>query len=197
MIKISNLTKKFDELVIFDNINVIFPSKGLCFVSSPSGSGKTTLLNLLSLIDKDYSGDIFINDINYKSIINSEEFRGNNFSYIFQENDLFNNLSIKDNLCIDKDIDIKDILKKVRLNVDENRLVNTLSLGEYKRVSLARAIINESKVIFIDELTASLDFENKKIIMDIIKEISKCALIIYVSHDTELIHTYADFIYKI
>ena len=103
----------------------------------------------------------------------------------------------QDNLCIDKEVDVKSVLKKVRLNADETRVVNTLSQGEYKRVSLARAILNDAKVIFVDEITSSLDDDNKKIVMEIIKEISKEILVIYVSHDNELINRYGDYIYKI
>ena len=143
-------------------------------------------------MDEDYSGEVYINETNYKDIRKQEEFRGNNFAYVFQENDLFNELSIKDNLCIDKEVDVKNVLKKVRLNADETRVVNTLSQGEYKRVSLARAILNDAKVIFVDEITSSLDDDNKKIVMEIIKEISKEILVIYVSHDRELINTYGD-----
>ena len=187
MIKLVNVCKKYGDLVVFENVNITFPSKGFIYISGESGKGKTTLLNLLSMIDNDYGGDIFIDDINYRNILDKESFRGNNFSFALQKNDLFPAMSIKDNIMLDKnDNNVSELLKKVDLNKDVNVLVNTLSGGEYKRVSLLRALYSNCKVLFVDEVTASLDEENKKIIIEMLKEISKDKLVFFISHDSTL-----------
>ena len=197
MIKLVNVCKKYGDLVIFDNVNITFPSKGFIYISGESGKGKTTLLNMLSMIDSDYEGDIYIDDIDYKTVVDKESFRGNNFSFVLQKNDLFPAMSIKDNIVLDKkENNINPLLEKLYINKDVNLLVNTLSGGEYKRVSFARAIYSDCKVLFVDEVTSSLDEENKKIIIEILNEISKYKLVFFISHDLTL-KEFADDVYYI
>ena len=93
MIKLKNVNKKYDKLIL-NNLNITFEN-GLIGIIGSSGCGKSTLLNLISLLDNDYEGDIYFNNINYKDIHDKEKFRYENFGFVFQNYQLFNLLNVK------------------------------------------------------------------------------------------------------
>ena len=98
MIKLKNVNKKYDKLIL-NNLNITFEN-GLIGIIGSSGCGKSTLLNLISLLDNDYEGDIYFNNINYKDIHDKEKFRYENFGFVFQNYQLFNLLNVKDNILM-------------------------------------------------------------------------------------------------
>lgn len=202
MITIKRLNKKYDDQIIFEDAECSFPSRGLVGIIGRSGEGKSTLLNILALLDLDYEGEIALDNCSYHQIKNLEEYRFNNFGFIFQNYSLFNLLSIKDNVIIgasenQKIDDIYSILKKVNLKIDKNKCVSFLSGGEKQKVAIARALFNSPRVLFCDEPTGALDEENKHVIMSLLKEISKDILVILVSHEIDLIRQYCDSLYEI
>ena len=98
MIELKNVNKKYDKLIL-NNLNISFES-GLIGILGRSGCGKSTLLNLISLLDNNYEGDIYFNNINYKDIHDKEKFRYENFGFVFQNYQLFNLLNVKDNILM-------------------------------------------------------------------------------------------------
>lgn len=203
MIEIKNLSKKFQNQVVLEKVNLKLPNRGLIALTGASGEGKSTLLNILSMLDLDYEGELYIDERNYRSIQDLEQFRFNNFGFVFQNYSLFNLMSIKDNILLnDKDelssqIKLKNVLEKVAIELDVNKLVNTLSGGEKQRIAIARALYLEPRILFCDEPTGALDEDNKKNIMELLKKISKDILVVIVSHEQDLIELYADSIYQI
>lgn len=201
MIRVNNLIKKYGSNIILNNINCTF-SNGLIGLVGTSGEGKTTLLNILSLNDDDYQGNIFFNGIEYKSIKEKEDFRKNNFGFVFQNPIMFDDLSVIDNICFDEKQDISNknkvsmILEKVGLNVPLNKEAKYLSGGEKQRLSIARAIFHNVNVIFCDEPTGALDHHNKVLILKLLKELSKEKLIIIVTHE-DIVKDFADSIYEL
>ena len=204
MIKLINVTKKYQNRLALDNINYQFPRNGLVIIYGASGSGKTTLLNCLSgLID--FEGSIEIDHQNIETLSDNElsELRLTSYGFVFQDFKLFENETVVANLLFPLETlnhlsnDIKtrkcqDLLSLVGLDNKEKQVVNKLSGGEKQRVAIARALINDPKVLLADEPTGSLDEKNSQDIMDILKIISKRSLIIVVSHDQELTKKYAD-----
>ncbi len=177
-IKISNLIKKFDEKIIFDDFSFEFNNNGIYILNGDSGAGKTTLLRIIAGLDKDFEGEIIKSD---KTCI----------SYCFQEYRLFPWLNAIDNIVIaisDKNNEsIRDraaeILRLLNFSETDMKLMpNELSGGMKQRVSFARALLYPSNVLLLDEVTKELD-ENLSIkILDIIKEEAKNRLIILVTH---------------
>ena len=95
MIKIKNLSKQYNDQYVLKNINLSLPSKGLIGISGESGSGKSTFLNALSLMDKNYEGEIIINNKNILRFSDLEKDKYHlNIGYIFQNPYLFNKLII-------------------------------------------------------------------------------------------------------
>ena len=199
MIKVKNLSKKYNDFYVLKNINLSFSSKGLIGISGESGSGKTTLLNAISLIDDEYEGEIIVNGKNIlKYSKNEKEKYRKSIGYVFQKPILFEFCSVKDNVKLlsmvkGKQYEIESILKQVKMDKYSNKLVSKLSGGQRQRVSIASTIVSKPNILLCDEPTGALDHENSLNIMRILKEISKDKLVLIVSHDIELLKEFVDY----
>lgn len=150
MIEIKNLNKKFNDKVIFNNLNLTIEDGEMLAISGASGSGKTTLLNILGKLDKEYDGNIIIDNKNLKTITQTNYLR-NTIGYLFQNYALADNLTVTRNLDFslkysdDKSLEAKEnALEMVGLDPKEylNKKIYTLSGGEQQRVALARLFLN-------------------------------------------------------
>ena len=204
MIKIMNLSKCFGNTLVLKNIDLSFPRNGIVVIYGPSGCGKTTLLNCISGLIQ-YDGSINVDSTNIE-VLNEKQmsdFRIKNYGFIFQDYKLFENETVNENILFPlKSISnllkeklnrkCSDLMEIVGVSNLDNQYVKNLSGGEKQRVCIARALVNDPKIILADEPTGALDSENGDKIMHILSEISKSALIIIVSHDKELCDKYAD-----
>ena len=198
-LKLNNLSKKYERnksLKVLNNINFKFESGKVYSIVGPSGSGKSTLLNLLSLIDIPSSGFIEYNNkkIDTNSTIENDSIRSKNIGIIYQDKNLLADFTALENvlfpsLLVTKDkkksIDLaKKLIKQFGLNFRFNHFPSELSGGENQRIAIARAIINEPKIILADEPTGSLDFENAKQIFKILFNLkNKNRIIIFATHN--------------
>lgn len=196
MIVLNNVNKIYDQKSIKENnvlkdVNLTIDHLGIVSIFGPSGCGKTTLLNLIAGLDNVSSGEILIDGEKP-----SDLFRLNNIGLVFQDFVLVERISVLDNLkMIDNslsDEEIERVLKDLQINHLKERKVSHLSGGEKQRVSIARAILKKPKFIICDEPTGNLDKGNSKIVMDILKILSKKYLIIVVSHNLELVKEYSN-----
>lgn len=209
MIKITNLNKyynkgKSNEIHVINNTSIEFPSTGLISFIGSSGSGKTTLLNTIGGLDK-ATGLISYNDIEFnKYQMNQiDKYRKKNIGYIFQnylileEETVYNNLKIALEIIgvtdpIEQDKRISYTLNAVGLYKYRKKLAGALSGGQMQRVSIARALVKNNKIIIADEPTGNLDSENSIEIMNILKKISEKTLVLLVTHNKELAEFYSD-----
>lgn len=208
MIKITNVSKKYvidnntNEQVL-NNINIDF-NPGFNVILGPSGCGKSTLLNLISGLDSDYDGDIFIND-KLLSQTNLDTYRRSKIGFIFQNFNLINHLSILENICVGLKLDstlskkqINDkaleLLKQVGLQDYVNKLPSQLSGGQKQRVAIARSLSNNPQILFADEPTGALDSKTSVEVINILVELAKSGkTVIVVTHDNSICD-YADYI---
>lgn len=176
MIKIKDLSIKFDQKVIFDHTDFTINKNEFVCIKGPSGSGKSTLLAVIGLLSKNIYNYEF-NDVKIDKK-NKEIIRKENFAYIFQNDLLIDYFNVYDNLVmplknlhvkVNKD-DVENLAKQ--LNIFDLLYKNTkqLSGGEKQRVSIARAILCGKQIITADEPTGSLDPVNSKIVMDLLKQ---------------------------
>ncbi|MBQ8233954.1 MAG: ABC transporter ATP-binding protein [Bacilli bacterium] len=194
MIKIENLHKYFKKTHVINNININLEDNGLVILKGKSGSGKTTLLNMIAGLINQSSGNIYIDNelITQK---NKDKIRTTKISYIYQDFKLINSMTVFDNIALPlkilgiKNIEEKvdNILEKLEITNYRNYLPCDLSGGQKQKVAIARALVKDSNIILADEITSNQDNKNAKLIMDIIKEISKDKLIILVTHDIDII----------
>lgn len=187
MLELKNINKVVNNKKILDDINIKIPSTGLTIISGKSGSGKTTLLNVINSLDKDYDGEV---------LYDGRKLSVENFSNVFQDYNLFEELTVIENLKIYNNLkEVDELLEKLNIKSLKNKKVYTLSGGEKRRVSIARALLKKSKIIILDEPTSSLDEENIKTVLNILKEYSKNHLVIISTHEIiqpEIIDTYIE-----
>ena len=199
LIELSNLSKTFvlkKNLNVLKKINFNFKAGKIYSLMGPSGSGKSTLLNLISLIDKPSSGSIKYNSKKMDLSDNKENdiFRSRNIGIIYQQDNLLSDFNALENVYLaslaagnNKDYAVnksKQILKYVGLSNRLDHYPSELSGGEKQRVSIARALINEPKIILADEPTGSLDKKNSEQIFNLLKkQINPKRLIIIATHN--------------
>ncbi len=198
-IKLVNLNKTFDsskKIKVLKKISFNFKKGKVYSLMGPSGSGKSTLLNLLSLIDRPSSGSIIIENkvINFNDKNKNDILRAKNIGIIYQQDNLLPDFTALENIYLaslaagnNKDTSIskaKNLLKKVKLLSRSNHYPSELSGGEKQRISIARALINDPKIILADEPTGSLDLNTAKEIFEILKnQINSKRLIIFATHN--------------
>ena len=191
MIKAINLTHYYNKDKALENINLeINKGEFVCLIGE-SGSGKSTLLSNLSTLLKPTSGDIFYEKTNYKNIKNIDSFRKENIGFIFQFHYLINYLTIKENIKLANEKasenEISELLNSLGINDLKNKYPTEISGGQRQRASIARALINNPKVIFADEPTGNLDSKNSQKVFEMFKELSKRGTtIIVATHDKNL-----------
>ena len=199
MIEIKNLTKKYDFTVL-DGVNLTLPDRGLVCITGESGSGKTTLLNAIGM-NISVEGEIIYNGENIVELKGRKKdgIRSRSFSYVGQRVVFLENMSVSDNIRLMsyKNIDVEETLAFFNMSGLKSSLVKSLSGGERQRVALLMAYLRNTPVILADEPTANLDEDNAVLVMEVLKKLSKTALVVVSSHMRELAKHYADKIYII
>ncbi|MBR0294632.1 MAG: ATP-binding cassette domain-containing protein [Bacilli bacterium] len=189
-------TRRTNEISVLKDVSLSFPNNGLFVILGPSGSGKSTLLSLMGALDTPDSGKIYYNgyNINHFSEKEKNHYRQNLVSFIFQDHNLIDYLSLLDNALLksEKSERTEEILKKLDIYHLLKKRPETLSGGERERCAITRAVLANSEILLCDEPTASLDSKNAENVISILKEISKDKLVIVVSHDEKLCAKYAD-----
>ncbi len=189
------------KIPVINNLSFFLPEKGMYFIEGKSGSGKSTLLNLIEGLLKPTKGYIKINNKRIDTLNEEEKtsFYKNDIGILFQSFNLFNDLTLKENLnitsLIKEDIDenlVKRYLFKFRLNDKLNQKVYTLSGGEKQRLGLIRSLINKPKIILADEPTGALDEDSSITLIEELKKISENSLVLVVTHNHDLVTKYAD-----
>lgn len=208
MLELKNIKKSYKtgDFVqhALKGINIKFRKNEFVSILGPSGSGKTTLLNIIGGLDRYDSGDLIINNKSTKKFKDSnwDFYRNNCIGFIFQSYNLISHISVIDNVIMSTTLSgykksrmkklALDALTKVGLKDHAHKKPNQLSGGQMQRVAIARALVNNPDIILADEPTGALDSKTSKQIMDLIKEISKDKLVIMVTHNPELAHTYSN-----
>ena len=195
LVRFNNVFFKYEEnKYVLNNVSFSFGEKGIIAILGKSGSGKSTLLSLLNGSLLPTKGEI----------IKDEKAR---ISTSFQSSLLLNYLNVYENVALplylngerEEDVEEKvhSALEQVEMKEKAKRDVKNLSGGEKMRVSLARALVNSSNIIILDEPTGALDEEKTKEIYSIIKKLSKKILIILVTHDEIGANEIADTLYEL
>lgn len=186
MLELKEISKSFGEKVIYDKANLSLPNFGLFLLEGENGVGKSTLLNIIDYNDTDFTGKLIFNnqEINKK---NASKYRKFNVFTLYQDTILFEDLTIRQNLIKISpkkisDDDIKNILEQVNLHNDLDQVVNSLSMGEKKRLMISFSFLFKPDILLCDEITNNLDEENTKDVLEAIKGISKTCLVVFVSH---------------
>ncbi|CDR30510.1 Lipoprotein-releasing system ATP-binding protein LolD [Acholeplasma oculi] len=197
MYKLQNIYKSYDKEKTFILNDLYFDVNEGDFVAiiGKSGSGKSTLLNILSTIDTPTKGYYIFNDKNLTKLNDNQlaEFRNQSIGVVFQSYHLIEDYTVGENVMLPlmfsnqkKQPNLDGILEKLDILPLKDKRVKILSGGEQQRVSIARAIISNPKMLLADEPTGNLDHENRDNILSILKKLnSEGMTIIVVTHDLE------------
>ena len=180
-----------------DGVELMIKESEIVSIVGPSGSGKTTLMNLISCLDNTSAGSLKIGDTDVTSLKENDliKIRRENIGFVFQRFYLIPTLTVRENIELPlifakKDIiakNILDLLKEVDLEDKEGIQVKYLSGGDKQRTGIARALVNDPKLLVADEPTGKLETKVKGQILELFKSLSEKGLaIIIATHDLEL-----------
>ena len=174
-------------------------------ILGPSGSGKSTLMNIIGGVDRADSGSVLVDeklitDMNDDDLV---EYRRESVGFVFQFYNLVPNLTVTENIEVVSDISknplkIQEVLEAVGLSDKGNRFPRELSGGEQQRVSIARAIVKNPKLLLCDEPTGALDYVTSRSVLALIQEINARfnTTILMITHNSA-IAAMADVVFRV
>lgn len=189
-----------EKLHVLKDLNLEIESGEFIMIMGKSGSGKTTMLNILGFLDKLDEGKYYFDgtDVSNLSENKRSEYRAEYVGYVFQQFNLIDTLTVSQNIEIPliysgvKDKNkrkelVAKRLKEVGLEDKALSYPNHLSGGQQQRIAIARALVNNPKIILADEPTGALDSETGKEIMRLLTELNESGTtIIMVTHDHDM-----------
>ena len=195
-IEVKNLYKTYDvggkPFNALDGVNLSIDQGEFVVILGPSGAGKSTLLNLLGGMDTVTKGSILIDDKDISKLDSKglTKYRANDIGFIFQFYNIMPTLTVLENVNLVKDVtdtemDANKVLKSVGLERNKDKFPNELSGGEQQRVSIARAIMKNPKVLLCDEPTGALDSKTGVDVLKLLR--SQCdedTTVIVVTHNS-------------
>ena len=192
--KVKNVDKKYKDFYALKQIELTIEKGDFVVILGPSGSGKSTLLNILSGIAKPTDGCVYFDNQNITTYSENDlrKMWLDKIGFIFQNYQLIPTLNVRENieLGFNKNSGLKTnkLLTLLDIKKHQHKYPYQLSGGEQARVSIARALIKNPQVLLGDEITKSLDQENSKKVLEILKKINHDyqTTIIIVTHDKNI-----------
>ena len=201
ILEAKNICKDFHDPItirVLNNINFSINKGDFVSVTGKSGCGKSTLLYILSTMDTDYEGELFIDNeaMHNKTEPQLARVRNEKIGFVFQFHYLLNEFSVLRNVMLpglklgeysEKEVEARAMDKLKTLGIENlaQKNANQISGGEKQRVAIARALINDPNIIMGDEPTGNLDKKNSEIVFDIFKKLAEefNQTLLIVTHD--------------
>lgn len=192
--------REVDDFHVLKDVSLDIRSGEFVSIIGKSGSGKSTLLYLLSTLDTDYEGDIYIHETHVTGLDQNalSRFRNEHIGFVFQFHFLLPEFTVLENVMLPAlklgkytraEIEKKGhgTLDLLEMNSYSDKLSSKLSGGQQQRVAIARALINDPDIIMADEPTGNLDSANSNVVFDIFQRLSKemGQTVITVTHDMD------------
>lgn len=199
MIKINNLQKVYRteeiETLALNNLSIHVKEGEFVAIMGPSGCGKSTLLNIVGLLDDLDGGSYLFNSIEVKDFNERKrsDLRKHNIGFVFQSFNLIDELTVFENVelpliytkvpAAERKRRVEEVLEKVQIMHRRNHFPQQLSGGQQQRVAVARAVVNNPKLILADEPTGNLDSKNGNEVMQLMTELNEAGTtIVMVTH---------------
>ncbi|MFP7477113.1 ABC transporter ATP-binding protein [Terribacillus saccharophilus] len=192
-----NYGNKFNKQEVLRGVDLSIEEGEFVGIMGSSGSGKTTLLNVLSSIDRASGGTILIqnNEITNMREKQLAEFRKNHLGFVFQDYNLLDTLTVKENILLplsikkvpkkEADRKFEEVANQLGILELQNKYPSEISGGQKQRTSAARAFIHEPSIIFADEPTGALDSKSASDLLNKLSSLNanRKATIVMVTHD--------------
>ena len=200
LINLINISKSFGDTLVLDDLNLYIRENEFLTLLGPSGCGKTTTLRIIGGFEEPDTGRVIFEGKDITSIPPHNR----HLNTVFQKYALFNHMTISENIAFGLKIKkksknyiedkIKYALKLVNLDGFENRMPDSLSGGQQQRIAIARAIVNEPKVLLLDEPLGALDLKlRQEMQYELIRLKNELGItFVYVTHDQEEALTMSD-----
>jgi lipoprotein-releasing system ATP-binding protein len=201
MLELKNISKSYGTQLILDNISLKVKDAEMVSILGPSGSGKSTLLQIMGLLMKADSGQIYLDGISYDSLTEKDKstFRNQNLGFVFQFHNLLGEFSCEENIKFplyikgsklneEDEALFEKIVQTLGIQPILNKLPSQISGGEQQRVAVARALINRPTLLLADEPTGNLDNKNAETLYALFVELKAVwqQRIIMVTHNEKL-----------
>ena len=199
IVEFKNVTRTFgkEESLTYAVNDVSFSIEEGEFVVilGPSGAGKSTVLNMLGGMDQPSLGDVIIDGVSLKDLNDRQlsDFRADKIGFIFQFYNLIASMTVLENVAVTKQIvknarDAKEMLQLVGLEKHDHKFPNQLSGGEQQRVSIARALAKNPKIILGDEPTGALDSKTGQDVLVLLQKLNQIEkkTVILVTHNSDI-----------
>ncbi|MDI9462664.1 MAG: ABC transporter ATP-binding protein [Bacillota bacterium] len=191
LLQVKNVKKVYrsrlggQQFIALKNVNLEVSAGEFTAIMGPSGSGKTTLLNIIATLDKPTAGDVLLEGQSVKTIKDRElsAFRRKNLGFVFQDFNLLDTFSVKDNILLPlvlSGMEIKEMEARLYPLAESLEIAHILdkfpyeiSGGEKQRTAVARAVITRPKLVLADEPTGSLDSKSAAKLLDIFADLHK------------------------
>ena len=207
MLQLQHISKVYhtgdQEFHALKDISIRFRENEFVSILGQSGSGKTTLLNIIGGLDQYTSGDLLIQGKSTKQFKDRDwdSYRNHTIGFVFQSYNLIGHQTALSNVEIAMTLSgvskaerkkrAIEVLERVGLKDHLYKKPSQMSGGQIQRIAIARALVNDPKVVLADEPTGALDSETSVQIMDLLKDIAKERLVIMVTHNPELAQKYS------
>lgn len=193
-IEFNGVSKKYEvgekAFYALDDVSFSIDQHEMVVILGPSGAGKSTLLNIMGGMDHVTDGKVYMDGLDISGYSEKEltDYRAKNIGFIFQFYNILPTLTVKENVDLIRDVvknakDSTEILNKVGLGGQENKFPNQLSGGEQQRVSIARAIAKNPKLLLCDEPTGALDSNTGVEILKLLRECTGENTVVIVTHN--------------
>jgi len=201
MLELKNISKSYGDQLILNDVSFQVKEKELVSILGPSGSGKSTLLQIIGLLNPADSGSILLDNAVCTNLKEKEliEFRNKKLGFVFQFHNLLGEFTCEENIKMpllirEKSINISQlelfdkIINKLSISDLIKKYPNQLSGGEQQRIAVARALINQPRILLADEPTGNLDNKNAVNLYDLFLELKEDwkQCIIMVTHNENL-----------
>jgi len=181
-LSVSKLTRSYGTEVVtrvLKGVGMELDKGQIGVILGPSGSGKSTLMNIIGGVERANSGTVIVDGENITNLNDSQlvEYRRDSIGFIFQFYNLVPNLTVAENIEVVSNISksplkTTEVLEAVGLSDKKNRFPRELSGGEQQRVSIARAIVKNPKLLLCDEPTGALDYETSRGVLSLLQEVN-------------------------
>jgi putative ABC transport system ATP-binding protein len=193
VLDLRGVTKAYGTLRALDDVSLTVPVGQWLSVVGPSGSGKTTLMNIVGCMDRPTSGEVLLDgtEVSTASTKALTAIRRTKIGLVFQQFHLVPHLTALENVMVAQyyhslpdEAEARAALERVGLGARTGHLPHQLSGGEQQRVCLARALINDPRIVLADEPTGNLDAANEQVVLDLFRSLhADGTTLVVVTHD--------------